>query len=88
VRTPSRTILLDRLRENGVPVALYYARPLHRQNAYLRYPIAGGRLPATDRLSETVLSLPMHPYLTADSQQRIADALKTGGPTALRGAAD
>lgn len=88
VRTPSRTGLLNRLRENGVPAALYYARPLHRQKAYDRCPIVRGGLPATDRLADTVLSLPMHPYLTADAQRRIADVLQAEGPAALRGAAD
>jgi hypothetical protein len=44
-----------------VPAMIYYRRPLHRQAPYERFPITGDCLAATDRLAESVLSLPMHP---------------------------
>ena len=59
------------LKEAGVPTACYYPVPLHRQTAYRAYPCAGGELKTTDQLAREVLSLPMHPYLTADAQDRI-----------------
>ncbi|WP_431855828.1 DegT/DnrJ/EryC1/StrS family aminotransferase [Azospirillum sp.] len=78
LRSGSRDALMKRLKENGVPSAIYYAKPLHRQKAYQHYPVAGGALPVTDRLMETVFSLPMHPYLTAEDQQYIAGAFGAG----------
>ncbi len=60
-----------RLRERGIPTAVYYPRPLHRQTAYAGFPVAGGSLPVSDRLAGEVLSLPMHPYLDAATQDRI-----------------
>ncbi len=59
------------LRDAGVPSAIYYPRPLHRQKAYARYPSAGNGLPVTDRLAEEVISLPMHPYLGEEDQVHI-----------------
>ena len=64
-----------RLKACGVPTAVYYAKPLHRQTAYRDYPSAGNGLPVSERLAVEVLSLPMHPYLDEPTQTRIVDAL-------------
>ncbi len=84
VRLPAgldRGAIAARLKAAGVPTALYYAKPLHRQTAYRDYPVAGNGLPVSERLAEEVLSLPMHPYLDEAVQDRIVGALGT----ALRG---
>lgn len=82
VRTTARDRAIAQLKDHGVPSAVYYARPLHRQAAYRHYPLAGGTLPVTDRLAGTVMSLPMHPYLTEDEQRHVATSLpwKQGRP--------
>lgn len=64
-----------RMKDRGVPSAVYYAKPLHRQDAYSHHGIAGGELPVTDMLSGCVLSLPMHPYLDNATQDRVVEAL-------------
>ncbi|WP_322990989.1 DegT/DnrJ/EryC1/StrS aminotransferase family protein, partial [Hoeflea sp.] len=58
-----RDAIQARMKSEGVPTAVYYAKPLHKQDAYSHHGIAGGELPVTDMLSGCVLSLPMHPYL-------------------------
>ncbi|SMC34808.1 dTDP-4-amino-4,6-dideoxygalactose transaminase [Fulvimarina manganoxydans] len=63
------------MREKGVPTAIYYPLPLHRQTAYEPYPVTGGKLAATDALADEVLSLPMHAYLNEANQDRVVDAL-------------
>ena len=63
------------LMEAGIPTAVYYAKPLHRQTAYKRFPTADGGLPVSDRLATEVVSLPMHPYLTVEVQDRIIGAV-------------
>jgi UDP-2-acetamido-2-deoxy-ribo-hexuluronate aminotransferase len=68
--------LVAALREAGVPTACYYPVPLHRQTAYRGYPCVGGELKVTDQLAQEVLSLPMHPYLAAEAQDRIIGAAK------------
>src|SRR6266536_1664105 len=65
-----------RLRAEGVPTAIYYPKPLHRQDAFRQFPVAGNGLPVTDRLAEEVLSLPMHAYLDEPTQDRIIDAVR------------
>lgn len=59
----------------GVPTAIYYPKPLHRQTAYQDYPHSGQGLPAADRLAAEVVSLPMHPYLDEQTQTRIVAAV-------------
>ena len=79
VRLPpgrDRDAVARRLKAAGVPTAVYYAKPLHRQTAYRDYPAAGNGLPVSDRLAECVLSLPMHPYLDMAAQERVALALR------------
>jgi dTDP-4-amino-4,6-dideoxygalactose transaminase len=64
------------LAAEGVPTAIYYPKPLHRQTAYRHYPVADGGLPVTDRLAEEVISLPMHAYLDAATQDRIIGTVR------------
>lgn len=60
----------------GVPTAVYYPVPLHRQVAYRHYPTAPGGLPVSDRLAAEVISLPMHPYLTEAMQDQVTAAVR------------
>ena len=79
VRLPAgcnRDALATRLKAEGIPTAVYYAKPLHLQTAYRDYPVAGNGLPVTERLAGEVLSLPMHPYLEDATQDRIVEALR------------
>jgi dTDP-4-amino-4,6-dideoxygalactose transaminase len=64
------------LKERGIPTAIYYAVPLHRQTAYRAYPVAGNGLPVSERIADEVISLPMHPYLEEHEQDRIVEAVK------------
>jgi dTDP-4-amino-4,6-dideoxygalactose transaminase len=79
VRLPGgcdRDAVAAELKAIGVPTAVYYAKPLHRQTAYRQYPVAGNGLPISDRLAGEVLSLPMHPYLNAAVQDHVVTAVK------------
>ena len=66
----------DRMREDGVPTAVYYPRPMHTQSPYARYPVTKGGLSVTEALAADVLALPMHPYLDAATQDTVAEALR------------
>lgn len=59
-----RDALQARLKENGIPSMVYYPTPMHLQTAFKDLPSSIRHLPSATKLSETVLSLPMHPYLT------------------------
>lgn len=64
------------LAAEGIPTAIYYAKPLHRQTAYRHFPVAEAGLPVSDRLAEEVISLPMHAYLDEVTQDRIIEAVR------------
>ena len=68
--------LAAHLKADGVPTAVYYARPMHMQTVYAGYPHGAGGLPVTERLAGRVLSLPMHPYLDEPTQDRIVASVK------------
>jgi dTDP-4-amino-4,6-dideoxygalactose transaminase len=64
------------LKAQGIPTAIYYPKSMHQQTAYKDYPVADGGLPASERLSADVISLPMHAYLDEASQDRIIQAVR------------
>ncbi|WP_336490111.1 DegT/DnrJ/EryC1/StrS family aminotransferase [Methylobacterium nigriterrae] len=78
VRVPSdrRAETMQFLKDRGIPSAIYYPKPLHRQEAYGSYPVARTGLPITEALAGDVLSLPMHPYLELEAQDRIVEAMR------------
>ncbi|MBO6548945.1 MAG: DegT/DnrJ/EryC1/StrS aminotransferase family protein [Rhizobiales bacterium] len=76
IQTSKRDAIADHLREKNIPTAIYYVKPMHSQTVYAKFPIAGGKLPVTDDLSHNVISLPMHPYLKPDVQDRIIEEVK------------
>ena len=67
-----RAVVQDRLRANGVPTAVYYPRPLHRQPAYATVH-DGAALPVSDRIAERILALPIHPDLTEAQMQHVCE---------------
>jgi dTDP-4-amino-4,6-dideoxygalactose transaminase len=71
INVPNRDAVAARLKAAGIPTAIYYPKPLHQQTAYRHYPMAPSGLKNSEMLAQTVLSLPMHPYLDDASQDRI-----------------
>jgi UDP-2-acetamido-2-deoxy-ribo-hexuluronate aminotransferase len=70
-----RSALQKHLGENGIPTAVYYPKPLHLQTAFEPLGYRQGDFPVSEECSERIFSLPMHPYLTAEAQKRIVEAL-------------
>ncbi len=64
------------LKEDGIPTARYYPKPVHMQSAYVDYPVQGNGLPNTMACVDKVISLPMHAYLDEDTQDRIIEMAK------------
>ena len=71
-----RDLLAQALAAQGIPTAVYYHTPLHRQAAYRHFPVADGGVPVSDRLAQEVISLPMHAYLEEATQDRIIAAVR------------
>ena len=64
------------LKAEGIPTAIYYPIPLHRQQAYKDYPVGDGGCAVSDQVAGEVISLPMHAYLDQPTQDRIIDAVR------------
>ena len=71
-----RDALAAALKAEGIPTAIYYPIPLHRQQAYKHFPVGKGGVAVSERLAAEVISLPMHAYLDATTQDRIIDATR------------
>jgi dTDP-4-amino-4,6-dideoxygalactose transaminase len=71
-----RDALAAALRQQGIPTAVYYPIPLHRQQIYRDFPLADGGAPVSERLAQEVISLPMHAYLDEVTQDRIIAAVR------------
>ena len=64
------------LKENGIPSMVYYPKPLHLQTAFSYLKHKEGDFPVAEKLSKTVLSLPIHPYLKIEDVEKICRLIK------------
>ncbi|MBR5599182.1 MAG: DegT/DnrJ/EryC1/StrS family aminotransferase [Alphaproteobacteria bacterium] len=64
-----RDELMAYLKENNIPCGAYYPRPVNTQTAYAKWNTRS--LPVCEKLSKTVLSIPMHPYLETEAQDYV-----------------
>lgn len=71
-----RAVLLDRLQRAGIPYAVYYPKPLHLQKAFEDLGYKEGDFPVSEDCARRILSLPMHPYLKQEDQERICRAMR------------
>ena len=71
-----RADLQAALKAKGIPTMVYYPKPMHLQGAFEGTYSAEADCPVTERLCATVLSLPMHPYLTQEDVNEVVSAIK------------
>lgn len=71
IRCEWRDELRTFLKEGGIETHIHYPVPIHRQNAYAE--LSSCQLPVTERLSQTVLSLPIYPGLSIEDVDRVVD---------------
>lgn len=77
VKNNRRESLRNFLKERGVPSMVYYPVPLHLQKAYIGYGYKKGDFPVAEKLSEEVLSLPMHTELEEHQIKYITEQIKS-----------
>ena len=75
IRVNQRDAFAERLKERGVGSAIYYPIPVHRQKPFLALGYGDQSYPVTDRLTEQVLSIPVHPALTDDEVSTVVEAV-------------
>jgi dTDP-4-amino-4,6-dideoxygalactose transaminase len=80
VRTPRRDALRAHLKSNAVGSLIHYPVPVHLQPAYRgRVPLGVTGMHVTEQVVSEILSLPMHPYLTAEQIGRVTEAIVAWG---------
>ncbi|WP_373358247.1 DegT/DnrJ/EryC1/StrS family aminotransferase [Acinetobacter lactucae] len=72
IQVDNRVEVQEKLKAQGIPTAVHYPIPLNKQPAVAD---TGVMLPVGDAIAERVMSLPMHPYLTIEAQEKIVQAL-------------
>ena len=73
INCDDRDELMAYLKERGIPCGAYYPRPVNMQTAYAKWNTRS--LPVCEKLSKTVLSIPMHPYLDDESMDYIINTM-------------
>jgi dTDP-4-amino-4,6-dideoxygalactose transaminase len=74
VRTEDREALRSALHECGIETGIHYPIPLHLQQAYAWMNLPAGSFPNAELSARTILSLPMHPYLTRQQVEEVGKA--------------
>ena len=70
-----RGALLKSLQEAKIPAAIYYPKPLHLQTAFASLGYAPGAFPLSEAVASRIFSLPMHPYLEKQDQEKICQII-------------
>ena len=73
-----RTPLQAYLSQQGIPTAIYYPKPNHLHTPFVKQKRFSESLPVTEELCQSVISLPMHPYLSRDNQDFIIEHVLKG----------
>ena len=75
IQTDNRDALQARLKAAGIPSAVYYPRTMSHQAAFTPIASLQQPCPVSERLTQTVLSLPMHPYLTEQEIELVTETI-------------
>ena len=75
IQSDRREDYLNRLKNAGVPSAIYYPKPLHLQSAFQYLGGKMGDCPVSEAVSQRIFSLPMHPYLTDEEQNHVIQTI-------------
>ncbi len=72
-----RDKIVDNLKTDGVPVAIYYPIPLHLQEAFSHLSYNKGDFPVSEKSADQIFSVPFHPYLTKNDQDKVIGSIKS-----------
>ena len=76
VRVNNRDALQAKLKDNGIPTAVHYPMPLHRQECFQYLGLMKGNFPIAEQAAQEVMSLPMNPFLTDTEVKYVTDIIK------------
>lgn len=71
-----RDDIQEKLKRQGIPSMIYYAKPMHKQIAFSNLVFEDDDFEITNELCDIVLSLPMHPYMSEDDVKNVCDVIE------------
>jgi len=74
---PQRDKVIAQLKRQGIPTAIYYPTPLHLQEAFAHLGYREGDFPISEDVADRIFSIPMHPYLAREDQDKIIDIINS-----------
>ena len=83
IRSPRRDRIFEALSRAGIGCGIHYPVPLHLQPACGTLGYRSGDFPISERIADTVFSLPMHPHLTDREVATVADTVRDGAGRAV-----
>ncbi len=72
----TRRKLQEYLKSQGIPTAIYYQKPMHKQKAFAGFVFEEADFLVTNELCKKVLSLPFHPYMEVAEVEMVAEKIK------------
>ena len=79
IQSPRRDALMAHLQAQSIPVALHYPAAIHQQPAYATLATASPSLPNTEAVVRRILTLPLHPHISAEAQAFVCSAIHDFG---------
>lgn len=76
IRLKARDMVKAKLKEEGIPTAIYYPIPLHLQECFEYLGYKKGDFPISEKAAKEIISLPINPYITEEEQKYVVDKLK------------
>lgn len=76
LKSTDRDAIIANLKKNEIAAAIYYPCCLHLQKAYADLHYQVGDFPEAEKLSKSIFSIPMHPFLTNEEQRKIIKTIK------------
>ena len=70
--------IISRLKQYDILSMIYYKRPLHMQRVFDDLGYSKDDFPISEKVSDKILSIPMHPYLIKDHQNNVNEVLNNG----------
>lgn len=71
-----RAVVQNELRKKDIPTMIYYMKPMHEQQAFVKGAHICGKIINTNRLCDTVLSLPMSPYMSQKECEQVIQSIR------------
>ena len=72
-----RKKIIDKFSLKKIPTAIFYGIPLHLQKVFKNLNYKKNSLPVAEKISKKIFSIPMHPYLDLDDQNKVLNILNS-----------